>query len=391
MDKVSPECRQIFFRCSKENISFAERKEQFQKPGCWQDWFYMCLYPPDVAPLELTVALLILAFLSAFGNTIVCIVFYLYSQLRLVKHFFVINLSVADIIIVAFSVPLYAGYNLGIGPGNWTGNKTLCQTHLVLDILCGTASILSLAVISVERYIAVVYPLRYNGSVTSRRANYVLASIWLYSLLVCCVILFSFVAPGKDDLRNECLFIGREYATYISLASFIFPLGVMIVSYSRIFQVALGQARRIDSMLPVQSLPADEQGANSQRANRATGAGKLKRELKAATTVTIIMGTHILCWCPLFVYILVHSYCPKCRRNTSLQTVLDVSLVLRYINTLANPIIYSGINRQFREAVMKFLFRRTVTETDPLFTRNASLSLCNNNSTRAAPSPSLKL
>ena len=393
MDKSSPECRSFFYRCLKENTSqLSQVKEQFQKPGCWQDWYYSCLNPPVVTPLALTVALLVLAFFSAVGNIVVCIVFYLYSHLQLVKHFFVVNLSVADIIIVAVSVPLYAAYNLGFGPGNWSGTLALCHAHLVMDILCGTAGILSLAVISVERYIAVVYPLRYNGSVTPYRAAYALAAIWGYSIIVCGIILLSFIAPGKDDFRDKCLFLGRQYATFVALASFVFPLAIMMVTYSRIFVVALGQARRIDSMLPVQSLPNDV--TIGQRPNRATGAVKLKRELKAAKTVTLIMGTHILCWCPLFVFILVHSYCSSCRRADSMrsmQSVLYVSLVLRYLNTLANPIVYSGINGQFRDSVMKFLFRRKISDRDLLATRDVSLSQNNNNVMGILPPPSFNL
>ena len=395
MDKLSAECKTFFFRCLREsnNTPNLQVDDARRNPGCWQDWYYTCLNPPAVVPLGLIVALLVLAYFSALGNSIACIVFGLYNQLRLVKHFFVINLSVADIIIVTISVPLYAAFNLGIGPGNWTGNKTLCQSHLVLDIMCGTASILSLAVISVERYVAVVYPLHYNGSVTPSRAKYALGGIWAYSVLVSSIILLSFVAPGEDNLRDRCLFIGREYATFISLASFILPLGVMVAAYSIIFMVALGQARRIDSMSPGQVLP--EEGAEStQRRSRATQSGstKLKRELKAAKTVTIIMGTHILCWCPLFVFLLVHSYCPSCRNSSSMEIVLYVSLVLRYLNTLANPVIYSGINRQFREAVLKFLCRKSVTERDLLATRNVSLSQCNNNTTeRVTYSPSSKV
>ena len=35
-----------------------------------------------------------------------------------------------------------------------------------------------------------------------------------------------------------------------------------------------------------------------------------------------------------------------------------VILFLRYSNSLANPLIYSGINRQFRAGIKRYLFRR---------------------------------
>ena len=112
--------------------------------------------------------------------------------------------------------------------------------------------------------------------------------------------------------------------TFITIATFVNPVCVMTFVYWNIFIVAPLHARKIDS----QSTQCDPEG--SGRTKR-----RLKRELKGGKTLTIIMGTHFLCWCPLFILYLY-----------------------RYCNSLFNPLIYSGINRQFRAGIKRFLLRR---------------------------------
>ena len=52
------------------------------------------------------------------------------------------------------------------------------------------------------------------------------------------------------------------------------------------------------------------------------------------------------CWCPLFVFFLVYTYCPSCQ-GKSMDAINYVILFLRYCNSLANPLIYSGYTGNF--------------------------------------------
>ena len=112
--------------------------------------------------------------------------------------------------------------------------------------------------------------------------------------------------------------------TFITIATFVNPVCVMTFVYWNIFIVARSHARKIDS----QSTQCDPDGSGHTKR-------RLKRELKGGKTLTIIMGTHFLCWCPLFIFYLY-----------------------RYCNSLFNPLIYSGINRQFRAGIKRFLLRK---------------------------------
>ena len=100
-----------------------------------------------------------------------------------------------------------------------------------------------------------------------------------------------------------------------------------------IFLVARMHAGRIQS----QALPNDSVGS--------------KRDInivafKGQKTLTVIMGTHFFCLCPLFVFFLVYTYCPSCQ-GKSMDAINYVIFFLRYCNSLANPLIYSGYTGNF--------------------------------------------
>ena len=344
MESYSPQCKVAANKCIENDLKYNITEPDFETP-CWKNFLDLCLpatKPPPSgtcpqASLALVMPLIVVAVLSIAANSLVCVVFSLYRQLRLIRHYFVVNLAVADILIAAILIPLFAAAQLT------TDNVILYRCQIVLDIACGTASILCLVMISLERYVAVKYSLYYHSIVTQRKAVFCMVFIWVYSSIVSCAAFLSLLKKPENEEDERCMFIGREYVTFISLASFVFPAAVMSVAYWNIFLVARMHARRIQS----QSLPNDSMG--SKRG--------IKRELKGAKTLTVIMGTHFFCWCPLFVFFLVYTYCPSCR-GKSMDAINYVILFLRYCNSLANPLIYSGINRQFGADIKRRLFRR---------------------------------
>lgn len=107
-----------------------------------------------------TAALLLLLILSTLlGNTLVCVAVVRFSHLRSkVTNFFVISLAVSDLFVAVLVMPWKAATEVA---GFWPFGA-FCDVWVAFDIMCSTASILHLCIISVDRYWAISSPFRYE-------------------------------------------------------------------------------------------------------------------------------------------------------------------------------------------------------------------------------------
>ena len=129
------------------------------------------------------ICILIIAALIA--NIFVCLAVYKQRSARRITRYFIVNLCVADVFVTGISMPIWLVFLLY---DNKSAYCLLGETFIVIwthvDILCGTASILSLTSISVDRYIAVTKPYSYVRFMTGKRALHVIGGIWIYSMTV---------------------------------------------------------------------------------------------------------------------------------------------------------------------------------------------------------------
>lgn len=90
---------------------------------------------------------------------------------------------------------------------------------------------------SVDRYISIRCPLRYNGRARTRRSVVArIAFVWVLSALICAALpatalrdLRAVYSPGA---RPRCVPAVREFVIYGSIVAFYIPLGVMVVAYA---------------------------------------------------------------------------------------------------------------------------------------------------------------
>ena len=258
----------------------------------------------------------VLIILALGGNFIVCASFYTFRDLRTKCNYFIISLAISDILVALVAMPFWL--TIQLTDNKWIYGQELKQVWDIIDILCGTASIMNLTAVSFDRQLAITSPFTYPKVMTSRRALYLIGFVWVYAATV----------AGVKLIRTDGVWPRPGYLAFAPIASFFLPLLVMIAMYARIYLVARYQAKRIGR-------------------NYAT-------DIKAAKTIAVVIGGFIICWLPFFVIVI--AFAISINSPIPMQ-FLNVAKWLEYLNSCLNPVIYTCLNRSYRRAFRKLFLR----------------------------------
>ncbi|XP_028816109.1 D(1B) dopamine receptor [Denticeps clupeoides] len=343
----------------------------------------------DVLVRALTGGLLSLLILwTLLGNVLVCSAVLRFRHLRAkVTNIFIVSLAVSDLFVALLVMPWKAVAEVA---GYWPFG-TFCNVWVAFDIMCSTASILNLCIISVDRYWAISSPFRYERKMTHRAAFVMISVTWTLSVLISFIPVqlnwhkASAETPGPDlanaTVEEDCdSSLNREYAISSSLVSFYIPVAIMLVTYTRIYRIAQIQIRRIASL---ERAAEHAQSCRTKRLecqHHTTLRTSINRETKVLKTLSVIMGVFVCCWLPFFVLNCMVPFCDKPGAGLPCvsDTTFDVFVWFGWTNSSLNPVIYA-FNAEFRKAFAGLLGCRHFCSSTPVETVNISNELVSYN------------
>ncbi|KFQ49666.1 D(1C) dopamine receptor, partial [Nestor notabilis] len=238
-------------------------------------------------------------------------------------------------------------------------------TWVAFDIMCSTASILHLCIISLDRYWAIASPFRYERRMTQGLACAMIATAWALSILISFIPVQLHWHKAKEGSypgswlpgTPRCdVSLNRTYAITSSLISFYIPVAIMIITYTRIYRIAQAQIRRISTLER-----AGGQWPAHGKEPTSSLRSSLRKETKVLQTVSIIMGVFVCCWLPFFLLNCLLPFCqPEHKRDHEGQlpcvgqTTFNVFVWFGWANSSVNPVIYA-FNADFRRAFSNLL------------------------------------
>lgn len=172
---------------------------------------------------------------TVLGNLLVIAAIFCDRRLRRVGNIFIVNLAISDILVGVLVTPLALVYQLS---DYWPFGSQLCNFWVSVDVICCTASIVNLCVISYDRYNAIIRPLKYARQRTVRRAFALVIFVWLYAVVIAVPPFFGW--RKQSEMNNHLICgISQElgYTFYSTIAAFYLPLLIMIFFYAKIFRV----------------------------------------------------------------------------------------------------------------------------------------------------------
>lgn len=296
-------------------------------------------------------ALGVIIFAAVIGNTLILASLYRFSCLHTKTNAFVLNLAIADLFLAVFAMPFTLVSSIKY---EWIFGNPMCQIVGVLNSVFCEASIMTLTFVSLERFIAIVYPLKYEALITSKRVKFVIAFIWLQAAL-CASSTFVFAKFTFLKFESICTVDWAHNIPYTLAFAIVFlylPFLVTAVLYCVILQTAIKQRRRIE-VIKVGEITTAESGSQRSAKNGLNGAKKTAKEHKATVMIAIVVGTFFICWFPHSIGVFCLLDPKRCNLNDSFY-VLTTWLAM--LNSAMNSLIYGLLNRSFRRAFKSMIF-----------------------------------
>ena len=261
------------------------------------------------------------------GNVLVLAAVWRNPSLRTPSTILLCSLAVSDLFVGFLVLPVKIAIARVILSGS-SSNSRLSQVSLVLiSQLCGV-SLETMTAISVDRYLALRYHMRYPNLMTSKRATCVAATFW------CKNFILSLLSIWK-----------RKTIVLVAVVYVVICLFISSVTYSAIYRIVRHHQHQMHAQQQaVQSMNAEQ--------NR-----KIQAKKRAANTF-IYYICMVLCYFPAVVSALIRE---TYKENWNIRWYFADTIL--FMNSAINPFLYIWRNREIRRAVLKIL-RKILCRTD---------------------------
>ena len=209
---------------SSENL-FNYTSEVTSKFEQFNSTNYKLLYSPLVTAIIAVVATIMSA-ITICGNILVITAFIIDKNLRKYSNYFILNLSIADLLI-GLLIPPYAPFL--IYNRVWKLGKVACTTWLVLDYVVGSASVLCIVVISLDRFLLVSKGLSYLNEQKISKAIYIMITVWMIAFInyAPAIIFWELIWGVNSTKEGECQVAFHNHLFYLTATAcveFFVPL-----------------------------------------------------------------------------------------------------------------------------------------------------------------------
>ena len=307
--------------------------------------FLFC-FNPLARRIGETIVYCLLIVISLVGNTLIGIIVYRTRSLRKPINFFIVNMAMSDLIYSLFLfTPYITQLHLGWSIRGRLGEALCKMTTFLADVSTGV-SIQNLVLVAVDRFGAVIIPLR--SPLISRKLSYFLIfASWIVAMAVYSPFFLTFTvveySGGAKCQRQWSEVFGdstslKHYILTLSILVFYIPLLSIAILYIAIFL-----------KLKSQKTPGEQ--LHNSRKNRE------RRERNVLKMSIAIVFTFAICWLPFtsseigYFFLADRALISSCGYNIFRL----VAFVLAVSYCAINPCICFIFNGNYRQGLKKLL------------------------------------
>ena len=279
--------------------------------------------------------------LALIGNVIIGIIVYRARSMRKPINFFIVNMAMSDLLFPIVGFPYLV---IEINSGNWSlrgpVGQALCKLHIFLLFVSALVSTQSLVLIAVDRFRAVVFPLR-SPLISSKRCRFFILTTWIIAVAANIPNAMTYeLVEHKEGMVcvhkwNEVFGESLSYRNYIVSMLVVFWYVAMVLIAILYMTVVI--------KLKSQNIPG-EGSANGREQ-------QLRRQKNVLKMSIAIVVTFIVCSLPATIWWFLILYPPDSTVTAScgFQYFKVIACCVAHSNSAINPyisFIFSGNYRQ---------------------------------------------
>ncbi|XP_070575198.1 galanin receptor 2b-like [Ptychodera flava] len=268
----------------------------------------------------------IIGVLGVTGNLIVILVVFRVKTFRSLTNVLIAHQSIIDMLSSFLLLILNLGPVIIAPPGVW--GSFLCKVWISRYLMWAviTVSTLNLVAITMERYFAIVHPIRHHNSFNMKKVKIIFLVEWLLGILV-----ELYWALIQENYNGYCipiwpsLFVQYLCGTMVFAFQCFIPIAGMAFAYVRIAIALSKQAREGDSVM--------------QRSRR-----------NVIKTLVLVVIAYAICWTPNAFAFYQYNLGGYLDFNAPFTHYTTISA---FANMCINPLIYAWKYDSFREGLKK--------------------------------------
>lgn len=279
-----------------------------------------------------SVLLILVMLIGVVGNLLVIYVVLNYGRLKTVTNTYLLHLALSDLVYLS-GIPFFVSSMILRA---WIFGGFVCKLFFLTQGVNQYTSIIILALLSFDRYLAVCRP---NHSIVWRsrvNANLLLLLAWILSfILMIPIIVFTTTISSSPSRRVQCTIdfpsstppiLYLIYVVYTSTISYVLPLSLMTFFYVKI-------VRRLRHKV-------------SQQHRRSHTTIRTRR--KVSVLVLAVVGVHIFCCAPYWTFQIGTTTELLSQSSSVLILASSITQFLLFVNSSTNPILYAFLSEVFR-------------------------------------------
>lgn len=338
-----------------------------------------------------TISMCIIMLVGTLANGVILHCIIKQRSLRTVTNAFIFNLAATDFLLSVLCMPFVL---ISCIAGRWVFGDIFCiVTGFILSVLC-IVSILTLVLISIDRFMAIKRPLKYHDRITVQNSRRMIAFVWVQAAL-CSALPALGWGKGFAFEREESICrpqfsgptVDNGFTIFLFLTCFVVPFSIIAYTYISILWTAHRQFRRVHNFhKPKESSGfaadvsvrakiqwfsprplvntsnvcatiADEitsttNTAQIQKSRRhKNGHRSRKAKARGFKMLLIIVAVFLICWSPHFILIFYASL----HKQRFPPEVKALTAWLTFLNSACNPFLYGFLNGKFRVGLRTFI------------------------------------